>query len=179
MRSILRFWNKTTPNISQALPGWSLDVEPCDPAQGWGGVSCTALLANSTNTTPSADTSSEFYVVTSIWWERFLNRDPEFPLWFSRVMYLRDESDCHPPSPLTVSSGSCPTLNLLHRMSKCLGAWMNTKRTIIYGLAWNEDAATYHYIRQLEILESLKINANGWICDSISYCDDMYLCQIG
>jgi hypothetical protein len=67
MRSILRFWNKTTPNISQALPGWSLDVDPCDPAQGWGGVTCTGLLVNSTNTTLSADTSSEFYVVTWIW----------------------------------------------------------------------------------------------------------------
>jgi hypothetical protein len=67
MRSILRLWNKTTPNISQALPGWSLDVDPCDPAQGWGGVGCTGLLANSTNTTRSADTSSEFYVVTNIW----------------------------------------------------------------------------------------------------------------
>jgi hypothetical protein len=66
MRNILRLWNKTTPNISQALPGWSLDVEPCDPAQGWGGVVCTALLANSTNTTLSADTLSEFYFVTWI-----------------------------------------------------------------------------------------------------------------
>jgi hypothetical protein len=64
MHSILRLWNKTTPNISQALPGWSLDVEPCDPAQGWGGVTCAAVSKNSTNTTQSADT---VYVVTEIW----------------------------------------------------------------------------------------------------------------
>ena len=64
MRNILRVWKKTTPNISQALPGWSLDVEPCDPAQGWGGVSCAAVSGNSTNTAPSVDT---VYVVTEIW----------------------------------------------------------------------------------------------------------------
>jgi hypothetical protein len=67
MRNILRLWNKTTPNISQALPGWSLDVEPCDPTQGWGGVTCTAVSRNSTNITSSAYTSSEFYVVAMIW----------------------------------------------------------------------------------------------------------------
>ena len=66
MRSILQLWNKTTPNISQALPGWSLDVEPCDPAQGWSGVTCTAVSRNSNKIPPSADTSSEFYVVTQI-----------------------------------------------------------------------------------------------------------------
>ena len=37
----------------------------------------------------------------------------------------------------------------------------------------------YHYIHKLETLESLKVNANGLISSSISYCDDMYLCQIG
>jgi hypothetical protein len=37
----------------------------------------------------------------------------------------------------------------------------------------------YHYIRGLETLESLKINANGLLSSSISYCDDMYLCSIG
>ena len=36
-----------------------------------------------------------------------------------------------------------------------------------------------HYIRQLETLESLKINANAFMSSPISYCDDMYLCQIG
>ena len=36
-----------------------------------------------------------------------------------------------------------------------------------------------HYIRYLETLASLKINANGLISTSISYCDDMYLCQSG
>lgn len=64
MYNILRVWNKTTPNISQALPGWSLDVEPCDPAQGWGGVYCNAVSGNSTNIAPSADA---VYVVTEIW----------------------------------------------------------------------------------------------------------------
>ena len=37
-----------------------------------------------------------------------------------------------------------------------------------------------HYIlRQLETLESLKINANAFMSGPIFYCDDMHLCQIG
>ena len=37
----------------------------------------------------------------------------------------------------------------------------------------------YHYICQSETLESLKIDKNDLISGSISYFDDMYLCQIG
>ena len=34
----------------------------------------------------------------------------------------------------------------------------------------------FHY---RETFKSLKMNANGLTSNSVSYCDDMYLCQIG
>ena len=53
--------------------------------------------------------------------------------------------------------------------------WLDKLNVLVMIFFWPID----HYIRYLETLASLKINANGLISTSISYCDDMYLCQSG
>ena len=44
---------------------------------------------------------------------------------------------------------------------------------------YSSNLRLYHYIHWLQTLESLKINENDLISSLISYCDCMYLCQIG
>ena len=43
----------------------------------------------------------------------------------------------------------------------------------------SEDMQQLSLYSLTEDFENLKINANGLISSPISYCDDMYLCQIG
>jgi hypothetical protein len=66
MRSILQFWNETTPNISDVLPGWSMDVLPCDPAQGWTGVLCTAVKVITQTDKDGKTSISEYLNITGI-----------------------------------------------------------------------------------------------------------------